>query len=765
MKRITLVLTVLLVWLYSQGGELIMIRSNGHDEARRYFSTPGMKVNYYNDRFIIATIEHPMHFSYQVLDRDAWSPGMNYYLTWIIPGESERYMSEISRFATVLFSSDDHLIIRVSERNAGLVFPAVHNGLVKLEDTQARLAERGHHFNRVEVRSDSLVAELIAHVNADTLLSIIQHLQDYGTRNCHTMQSVEAQNWIKARFESYGLQTELMDFTMPGGAASDNVIATLEGTLYPDEYVILGAHYDTYSYSGNAPGADDNATGTAGILEIARILSQYQFDRTILFCTWSGEEYGLYGSGAFATNADETGMNILGYFNIDMSGYLREGDTIHTDIIAPASAQDLVDFYEMVTAIYLPDFIVGPGNLSGGDSDHTSFNNHGFMGIFPFEDSQYYSPYIHTSGDTIGISVNNIEQVKVFTQAILACVMTMSDMLAPPTNLVGFAGDGSVTLKWDTITNALSYNIYRDNEPVAYASTTAGIYTDTAVNNGQSYSYYVTALYEGGKESIPSNVVTVIPSPPLVFPFSDDFETGGVFWNMEEPWGLTTTASHSPTHSMTDSPDGIYGNNINIASSLRGFDLSYYTGASFSFWTKYALESGYDYVYVEASINGSDWIMLDQFTGTQTEWVNKVYPLTGYLGHPYVSLRFRLYTDIYTQADGIYIDDFEINVEGIGIDDGVGTAKSELKGIYPNPSKGETNLSFTLESDRNVLIEVYDLLGKKIGTVTNEFYTAGTHTVIWNGINTLGQWAWEGIYVVKMSAGDNFSEKKLILIK
>jgi len=53
----------------------------------------------------------------------------------------------------------------------------------------------------------------------------------------------------------------LFDFTMPSGPASDNVIATKVGTLYPEEYVIIGGHYDSYSYSGNAPGADDDATG------------------------------------------------------------------------------------------------------------------------------------------------------------------------------------------------------------------------------------------------------------------------------------------------------------------------------------------------------------------------------------------------------------------------------------------------------------------------------------------------------------------------
>ena len=161
-------------------------------------------------------------------------------------------------------------------------------------------------------------------------------------------------------------------------------------------------------------------------------MSQYQFDRTIIFATWSGEEYGLYGSEAWANEAADNGMNILGYFNIDMAGYLMEGTEIHTDIIAPSSADELRQFYKDVCAIYLPDFQIFDGALSGGDSDHTSFNNDGYQGIFPFEDSQNYSPYIHTPNDIIGLSVNNFEQHATFVKAVIANVVTMSDELPCP---------------------------------------------------------------------------------------------------------------------------------------------------------------------------------------------------------------------------------------------------------------------------------------------------------------------------------------------
>ncbi len=77
-------------------------------------------------------------------------------------------------------------------------------------------------------------------------------------------------------------------------------IATLTGTKYPDEFIVLGGHFDSLTWVALEPRADDNASGTSGVIEIARILSQYEFDRAVIFCAFSGKEYGLHGSEAYA---------------------------------------------------------------------------------------------------------------------------------------------------------------------------------------------------------------------------------------------------------------------------------------------------------------------------------------------------------------------------------------------------------------------------------------------------------------------------------
>lgn len=293
--------------------------------------------------------------------------------------------------------------------------------------------EQAYSSFNFEVDTFDQIYNLIDEIDTVQILASIQHLQDYGTRIYNTPEAVEAQNWIAEKFESYGLSVEIQDFPTTSYESSDNVIATLTGKVYPDEYVIIGGHYDSYSFWGSAPGADDNASGTAGVLEAARVLSQYEFDRTIIFCAFGAEEIGLVGSDAYARMCKLKGMNILGYYNLDMIAYVEPGAEPHTDIIAPASAQALEDFYTEVAAIYLPDFPVNSGNLSGGDSDHTSFNNWGYMGIFPFEDADNYSPYIHTPSDKIGQSVNSMKLARNLVAASLASTVSM----AVPSSNVG----------------------------------------------------------------------------------------------------------------------------------------------------------------------------------------------------------------------------------------------------------------------------------------------------------------------------------------
>ncbi len=123
-----------------------------------------------------------------------------------------------------------------------------------------------------------------------------------------------AQNNIYGEFESFGLDTSLHPFDY-AGSTYYNVVGVHYGTVRPDDIYILGAHYD----SANGPGADDNASGTAGMMEAARVLSQYEFEATLIFIGFDREEQYYIGSGAYASEHKDD--DILGM--ISMQGRAR----------------------------------------------------------------------------------------------------------------------------------------------------------------------------------------------------------------------------------------------------------------------------------------------------------------------------------------------------------------------------------------------------------------------------------------------------------
>jgi hypothetical protein len=197
--------------------------------------------------------------------------------------------------------------------------------------------------------------------------------------------------------------------------------------------VVIGGHYDSINFAGttaSAPGADDDASGTVAVLEIARILTQQQFDYTIRFCAWSGEEAGLLGSEAYAAHLESIGANVIGMVQLDMIAYRASGDSRSVDFVTNDTDPGLNAFAMDVYQAYVPTLPVTIGYLSGGTSDHRSFFQHGFPATFPFEDLTSYSPYIHGYNDVSGTSANDFILAKMITQGALATIAELAQPLS-----------------------------------------------------------------------------------------------------------------------------------------------------------------------------------------------------------------------------------------------------------------------------------------------------------------------------------------------
>jgi hypothetical protein len=186
-------------------------------------------------------------------------------------------------------------------------------------------------------------------------------------------------------------------------ASGRNVFAIQTGTDYPDQQFIICAHYDDMP-GAIAPGADDNASGTAAVLEAARILSQVQTPYTVIYALWDEEEIGLVGSGYYAQQAFLAGDNILGVLNLEMFGWDGNDDgkfEIHTRPIAGSvNLANLIVQLENIYQISLTPLVQNPGTTA---SDHSSFWNQGYTAIVYSQ--AFFSgdgnPYYHTSNDRI----------------------------------------------------------------------------------------------------------------------------------------------------------------------------------------------------------------------------------------------------------------------------------------------------------------------------------------------------------------------------
>ena len=287
------------------------------------------------------------------------------------------------------------------------------------------------------VQEDARIRNLMNQVSVDSLTATIDHLQSYHTRRWDSRMVYDVQDWLYDTYREMGLDTVLLhDFPVVLHdtlyETSDNVIAIQRGLVYPDEYVVCGAHYDSYNNSPGdpdslrAPGADDNASGSSGILETARLLSQCKFERSILYCGWAAEEIGLIGSAAFAKDCADHLLDIVGYFNLDMIGYLKEGSDIHVHLMYTTQDSTIANYVYDFSHIYFPEMPIRQNWLAWGDSDYSSFNRNGYAAVHPFEDVYQSSPFIHTPNDILGVSVNNMAQVKRFTELNLGLVATLA---------------------------------------------------------------------------------------------------------------------------------------------------------------------------------------------------------------------------------------------------------------------------------------------------------------------------------------------------
>jgi hypothetical protein len=243
------------------------------------------------------------------------------------------------------------------------------------------------------------------------------------------------------KFESYGLQAEQQTFPM-SGYDCQNVIAELPGVTDSTKIYIICGHLDSITYGQptvTAPGADDNGSGSTYVLEAARILSNYQFNYTIRFICFGGEEQGLWGSEYYAEQASSAGDDIVGVVNLDMVLY---GPTSQDVLWVPYNTQSegLALAMEAISDTYVPaltvDIEYSPGTTY---SDHASFWNEGYAAVLGIEEAYGSNPYYHQTTDLLA---NYVQYFPFGTNCMKAGIATVATLAQPFS--VGI-GQGEVT--------------------------------------------------------------------------------------------------------------------------------------------------------------------------------------------------------------------------------------------------------------------------------------------------------------------------------
>lgn len=252
---------------------------------------------------------------------------------------------------------------------------------------------------------------LAALVSPDELTRTISDLEAMGTRHTNTDGDDAARAYLTTRLEEYGLAVEVDPF-VAGSEPTANLIARKEGTLEPDVVWILSAHYDStsdrpYSY---APGADDNASAVAALLEAARILSPLRFRYSLWFVLTGAEEQGSLGSAHLARWLVDEPVEVRGINAPDMIGYWPLGDDDLFDILGdPASAHLVTQMAEIATALGVAHKTFIEHGYCYGD-DHTLYQEAGLPAITTMDcveghnlsaETGESTPHYHDGSDTI----------------------------------------------------------------------------------------------------------------------------------------------------------------------------------------------------------------------------------------------------------------------------------------------------------------------------------------------------------------------------
>ncbi|MEK6155579.1 M28 family peptidase [Flavobacteriaceae bacterium 3-367] len=419
----------------------------------------------------------------------------------------------------------------------------------------------------LSAQTDSRIYDIIEAVSADRIEKDVTTLANFGTR--HTLSDTlsttrgigAARRWIKSEFEKTSAtcdgcldvfyQKDLVKQGANQRIVKDvwvvNVVAIQKGTKYPNRFIIMSGDIDSRvsdptDFTSDSPGANDNASGMAGTLEAARVLSKYQFENSIIYVGLSGEEQGLFGGKGLAAYAKEKGWDIIGIINNDMIGNITGVDgvvsnrdfRIFSEPVPPTETEDqrrarrffggevdgisrqLARYVHKTTKTYMPEMnptLIYRLDRFGRGGHHRPFNDAGYAGIRIMESHENYTQQHQDIRTENGIAYGdvlehvNFEYAKKLTA--VNAINLASIAWAPPTPVevkIGGIVEPSAKFQWTKVDGAVGYKIYwRDTtSPTWDHSRKVGDVTEYTLEGIviDNFFFGVAAVGKDGHESM-----------------------------------------------------------------------------------------------------------------------------------------------------------------------------------------------------------------------------------------------------------------------
>lgn len=409
----------------------------------------------------------------------------------------------------------------------------------------------------LELKSTEFLKKAVAQVSEQNLAFTIKTLQSFKTRNLLSEQKAvnfgigAARRWLLKEFQKIsGLEVIDDGYLLPkqgGRIVKDtqlhNLVAIKKGKSQKERIIIVNAHYDTIAVSKDgkfnyedvnteAPGANDDASGVAAVLEMAKIIAGYETEATIHFIAFAGEEQGLVGSTLYAQKMKQQGKNVEAVLTMDMISNIKAGNgyiestrvRVFSEDPNDSPSRELARYVRRIGEMVLPAMevdLIFRADRFGRGGDHTPFVVEGYPGIRFTEARENYSNQ-HTTTDVFdNLSVPYCADI---TRIILASVLSLA--CAPEAPVVtnergapllgrGQGYDAELRWKWHGEMNKIAgFKVYvRDTKAPFWERSYFAGKTDSFILKNVSIddlTFGVAAVGTNGLESL----VSVYRMPP-----------------------------------------------------------------------------------------------------------------------------------------------------------------------------------------------------------------------------------------------------------